>query len=72
MNQVDKTDKNYDRLWKIRSLTDTLNDTSAKFYNPSEHLAAKWLCCSKGELLSNDTFLRNITALVQRFTNFAT
>jgi hypothetical protein len=31
-------DKNCDKLWKIRSLSDNLNDTYAKFYNPSEHL----------------------------------
>jgi hypothetical protein len=29
----------YDRLWKIRTLFDTLNQAYAKFYNPSEHLA---------------------------------
>jgi hypothetical protein len=31
--------KEYDRLWKIRSMFDKLNEASAKFYNPSEHLA---------------------------------
>jgi hypothetical protein len=35
----DKPGKNYDRLWKIRSLFDMLSDTYAKFYNQSEHLA---------------------------------
>jgi len=29
----------YDRLWKIRSVFDTLNQAYPKFYNPSEHLA---------------------------------
>jgi hypothetical protein len=29
----------YDRLWKIRTIFDTLNQAYAKFYNPSEHLA---------------------------------
>ena len=28
----------YDRLWKIRTVFDTLNQAYPKFYNPSEHL----------------------------------
>jgi len=31
--------KENDRLWKLRTVFDTLNNTYAKFYNPSEHLA---------------------------------
>jgi hypothetical protein len=31
--------KEYDRLWKIRTVFDTLNQAYPKFYNPSEHLA---------------------------------
>jgi hypothetical protein len=38
MNQPDKTDNNYDRLWKIISFCDMLSDSYAKLYNPSEHL----------------------------------
>ena len=29
----------YDRLWKIKTIFDTLNQTYPKFYNPLEHLA---------------------------------
>jgi hypothetical protein len=29
----------YDQVWKIRTVFDTLNQAYAKFYNPSEHLA---------------------------------
>jgi hypothetical protein len=29
----------YDQLWKIRTVFDTLNQAYAKYYNPSEHLA---------------------------------
>ena len=29
----------YDGLWKIRTVFDTLNQAYPKFYNPSEHLA---------------------------------
>ena len=31
--------KEYDRLWKIRTIFDTLNQAYPKFYNPSKHLA---------------------------------
>ena len=31
--------KEYDRLWKLRTVFDKLNMAYAKFYNPSEHLA---------------------------------
>jgi len=37
-NEPDRTDENYDRLWKIRDLFETLNSTFSKFYNPSENL----------------------------------
>jgi hypothetical protein len=37
--EIDKQADNYDRLWKIRTIIDTLNDTYDKYYNPSEHLA---------------------------------
>jgi len=29
----------YDRLWKLRTVFDTLDDNCAKFYSPSENLA---------------------------------
>jgi len=31
--------KEYDRLWKLRTVFDKLNEAYAKFYNPLEHLA---------------------------------
>jgi hypothetical protein len=40
MNQPVKTDKNFDRPWKIISLFHMLRDTYAKFYNPPEHSVA--------------------------------
>jgi hypothetical protein len=36
---IDKQAYNYDRLWKIQTIFDTLNDVYEKYYNPSEHLA---------------------------------
>jgi hypothetical protein len=38
-NEPDKTDENYDRLWKMRTSFDKLNDVYAKYYSPSEYLA---------------------------------
>jgi len=38
-NEPDRTDENFDRLWKIRDLSEILNNTFSKFYNPSENLA---------------------------------
>jgi len=37
-NEPDKTNKNFDWLWKIRDLFEILNDTFSKFYNLSENL----------------------------------
>jgi len=37
-NEPDRTDENFDRLW-IRELSEMLNGTLSKFYNPSENLA---------------------------------
>jgi hypothetical protein len=39
INQLDKNDSNYDRLLKMRTLSDQLIDACAKFYSPYEHLA---------------------------------
>jgi len=49
MNEPDRTDGNFDRLWKIRDLFEILNDTFSKFYNPSKNLVlTKLLFPSKG------------------------
>jgi hypothetical protein len=39
MNQPDKNDNNYDRVWKMRTLSDQFNNAYDEFYNLSEHLA---------------------------------
>jgi hypothetical protein len=39
MNQQDKNCNNYDRLQKITTLFNHLNNINATFYSPSEHLA---------------------------------
>jgi hypothetical protein len=37
-NKPDMTDKNSDRLWKMRHLFEILHKKFSKFYSPSEHL----------------------------------
>jgi hypothetical protein len=37
--EIDRQADNYDRLWKIQTISDTLNDEYEKYYKPSEHLA---------------------------------
>jgi hypothetical protein len=37
--KIDRHADNYDQLWKIWAMFDTLNDAYEKYYNPSEHLA---------------------------------
>jgi hypothetical protein len=33
----DKNGNNYDRLWKVRTLSDQFIDAYTKFYSPSKH-----------------------------------
>jgi hypothetical protein len=39
LKEIDRK-ANCDRLWKIRTIFDTLNDAYENYHNPSEHLAA--------------------------------
>ena len=38
-NEPDKTDKNYDKLWNMTATSDKINDSYAKYYRLTEHLA---------------------------------
>ena len=38
-NEPDRTDENFERLWKGRDLFEILNATFSKFYDPSKNLA---------------------------------
>jgi len=37
-NPLNRDDPHYDRLWKIRNVSDTLNNKFYELYNPTEHL----------------------------------
>jgi len=72
-NEPDRIDENLDRIWKIRDLSEILNSTFSKFYNPSENLDAnKLLFPSKGGQSSNSTYQRNASVSASKFSNFMT
>jgi len=51
-NEPDRTDENFDRLWKIRDLFEILNATFSKFYNLSDNLAIDEVIASfKGRVI---------------------
>ena len=60
-NKPDRTDKNFDRLWKIQDLFEIPNATFSKFYNPSENLAVDEVSVSF-----------NASVLAPKFSNFVT
>ena len=62
--------KEYDRLWKLRTVFDKLNEAYAKFYNPSEHLAVDEVMVKfKGRVSSGSTFQRKEYVSASKFTN---
>jgi hypothetical protein len=50
-NEPDKTDENYDRPWKIRTMSDKLNDIYAKYYSQTIHLAINKIVLFKGRVI---------------------
>jgi len=65
--------KEYDHLWKIRTVFDKLNEAYAIFYNPSEHLAMGAVILKfKGRVIFRQ-FIPKIkeNVLASKFTNSA-
>lgn len=61
----------YERLWKIRSFFDVLNDTYGKFYNPSTYLTEeKVTVLFKGTVIFKQIHSHETNTLEQIFTNF--
>jgi hypothetical protein len=55
-NEIDKIEKNCDRMWKIQDVFEILNMEFSKYYNPYEHLPVdKVTVLFKGRVLSNST-----------------
>ena len=51
-NPPSRDDPDYDRLWKIRKIFDTLNNKFCEMYNPTEHLAVDEVIVSyKGSVI---------------------
>ena len=61
----------YNRLWELSTVYDTLNETYAKSYNLSEHLAVDELIAEfKNKVIFRLTFQRKENALASKCTNF--
>jgi hypothetical protein len=60
----------YDRVWKIRTVFDTLNQVYPKFYNPSEHLAVDEVIVKfQGRVIFRQYIPRKRKLLASKFTN---
>ena len=59
-NEPDRTDENFDRLWKIWDLFEILNATFSKFYNPCKNLATDEVIVSfKGRVIFKQYIPKN-------------
>jgi hypothetical protein len=64
-NNHSRHDPQYDRLWKIRIISDTLNIAFYELCNPTEHLAiGEAMFSSKEGKYFGNTFLRKIILVV--------
>jgi len=71
-NEPDRTDKNFDRLWKIQDLFEILNATFSKFYKPSENLAIDEVIVSfKGRVIFKQ-YIPKKRISASKFSNFVT
>ena len=60
----------YDPLWKLGTVFDKLNETYAKFYNPSEHLAVDNVIAKfKGRVTFRQYIPKKRKLLASKFTN---
>ena len=62
----------YDRIWKLRTVFDKLNEAYSKFYNPSEPLAVDEVMVKfKERVIFSSTFQRKENISASKFTNSA-
>ena len=72
-NKPDRTNKNFDRPWKIRDLSEILNATFSKFYNPSENLAIDEVIVPfKGRVIFQQYIPKKASVPASKFSNFVT
>ena len=70
MHFADNPGEEYDRLWKIRTVFNTLNQAYPKFYNPSEHLAVdKVIVKFQGRVIFRQYIPKKRKRLASKFTN---
>jgi len=63
----------YDRLWKIRTIFDTLNQAYPKFYKPSEHLSVDKVTVKfQGRVIFRQYISTKGNILGSKFTNCVT
>ena len=63
----------YDRLWKIRTVFDTLNQAYPKFYDPLDHLAVDEVIVKfQGRVIFRQYIPRKGNILASKFTNCVT
>jgi hypothetical protein len=63
------TDKNSDRLWKMRNLLEILNKTFTKFYSSSEPVAVEEvIVCSKEGSFSEKKHKRFVIKIADHVT----
>ena len=71
-NEPDRTDEKFDRLWKIQDLSEILNATFSKFYNPSDNLAIDEVIVSfKGRVIFKQ-YIPKKRVSASKFSNFVT
>jgi hypothetical protein len=71
MNEPDRTDEHFDRMWKIQDLFEILNATFSKYYNPSEILAIEVIVSFKGRVIYIE-YIPKKRASALKFSNFVT
>lgn len=58
-------------MWKLRTLFDVLNDSYARFYNPSEHLAVhEDILLFKGRVIFKKYIPKSINVLALSFIKY--
>jgi len=63
----------YDRLWKIRTVFDTLNQAYPKFYNPLEHLTVDEVIVKfQGRVIFRQYILKKRKLSASKFTKSVT
>ena len=71
-NELDMTDENSDRLWKMRNIFQILNEKFSKFYSPPDHLTVDEFIVKFKVSFFDSIYPRNTNVLGSKFTNCVT